>query len=421
MPLACIVHAAGCPRAEVDTALLLDYFEANGWAISDSIGQADMVVVTACSFCSAEEERGFYMLAAVDRRRRAGSKMAIVGCIAGISQERLRRAFDAAVIPQYDMSQLDDLIGASVPIRGVPDPHDVGLRVDLASRNLSVIDRPPRQAARLLTRDILAKSRLGDWMANRGYLFARDFAPRDPELYSIRVAAGCMSDCAYCAIGKANGPLRSKPLSAVLAEFDAGRAEGRTAFRLLAQDLGAYGQDIDSTVVELLRSIFERDGDFTLWMSDFNAGWLVRYSSELVRMLAADSARIAHLAVPIQSGSDRILRLMRRGHTASQAEDALVSLRAAAPGLQISTHILVGFPGETEDDFEETLRLLRLMHFDRVDVYEYSDRPGTSASSMPGGIPRREIRSRARRALREFPSESDLERKNRARHLAQVT
>ncbi len=137
-------------------------------------------------------------------------------------------------------------------------------------------------------------------------------------------------------------------------------------------------------------------------MVDFDTRWVIEYGDELRPLLAANAKRIARLAIPLQSGSDRILELMRRGHSGGDAKRALCDLRAALPRVVLTTHVLVGFPSETEADFQDTVALLRAARFDDVAVYDYTDRPGTDASLMTGKVPGRVIRSRNRRLRREF-------------------
>jgi len=216
------------------------------------------------------------------------------------------------------------------------------------------------------------------------------------------VSRGCRGANTYCVMRQTYGGLRSKPLDAVLSEFDKGLAQGHREFRLMAQDLGAYGQDIGTEFIQLLRALFDRPGQFQLQLIDVNIRWVVGYLDELVELLSENVTRTRILQMPVQSGSDRILELMRRGHTAAEAEGAFRAIREAMPDLLLVTHALVGFPSETEEDFEKTVRLLRTGRFDRVDIFDYSDRPGTAASRMPDKVPAGIIRARSRRLHREY-------------------
>jgi MiaB/RimO family radical SAM methylthiotransferase len=277
----------------------------------------------------------------------------------------------------------------------IPDPHLVEPEIATASRCFDSRER---------------WGRLGGWLVDSGVRDAlvKVGFRREPslcpagEVCSLRVGVGCTGACAYCAIRLAYGPLRSKPAETVLEEFDAALSEGHTEFRLLAQDLGAYGQDIGTNLVGLLCALFERPGDFRLQMNDVGIRWIVKQADDFVALLSEHATGVRMLHMPLESGSDRILGLMRRGHGASEAEEVFRRLRAAAPDILLATHVMVGFPGETEDDFQQTARVLRSGRFDRVHVFDYSDRPGTAASTMLEKVPPRVIRSRSRRLRREF-------------------
>ena len=193
----------------------------------------------------------------------------------------------------------------------------------------------------------------------------------------------------------------------MLAEFDRGRAAGFKYFTLIAGDVGAYGQDLGSSIAELLREMFRREGDFHLNLKDFDPRWLVQYRRELVPLFAANAARIAHMSIPLQSGSETVLDRMKRGHTAADFRDTLLELQRACPTLpRADTHVLLGFPGESEGEFAETVAFLRAVPFRKFDIYLYNDRPKTPASTMPDKVPYPTILARARRLRREFPQQA---------------
>lgn len=397
----CIAFGLGCPRAQVDTARLFDYFRANGWTVSDSIEQADLVAVTSCGFCKASEDQSMQLLESTDRRRKQGSRLLIVGCLAGINEELLRETFDADVVAPKDASDLDALIDATVLFDDVDDPNHIEPCLDRASHCFSDEERRGREVSvRSGLRRAISACGMGAWVARTaGTHQATDAKPAG--VFSLRVAHGCMGECTYCAIKFACGPLKSKPLDRVLAELDTGLRAGFTEFTLIAQDLGAYGQDLGIAIVDLLEGILRRPDDFGLTLLDFDARWLVAYQSSLIPLLADNQSRIRFILVPLQSGSERILESMRRGHTAHAAKEALLAVRAACPDSALETHVLIGFPGESKQDFEDTRALLRAIRFDRVTAYKYEDRPGTEASRMPAKVPRRVIDLRDLQLRRE--------------------
>lgn len=347
------------------------------------------------------EDGSIQLLQAADRRRRPGSTLAVTGCLAGMFEDRLREDFEAVVIPPRDYGRLDELIGAKQRIEETADPHTIEPRVVQACSNFSRLEHFAlgNEATERLRRSPLVskvkklipmgeKERLAEGSAD--------------EAYTVRVAWGCLGSCTYCAIRAACGPLRSKPLDKVMAEFDEGLRRGNLEFTLVAQDLGAYGQDIGTNVYELLREMFAREGGFHLNLVDLNIRWVVRYEQGLLELLSRNRDRIRTMQLPLQSGSDRILQLMQRGHSAAEAERVMKELREALPAVNLGTHALVGFPSESEQDFRDTMRILHAVGFDKVDVFAYADRPNTPAASMADKVPHAVVKQRSMQVHRAF-------------------
>jgi len=409
----CVAFAIGCPRNQMDTAWLSSYFQANGWALTRQVRKADLVVVSTCGFAAHVEDESLRLVSQLDKRRSKGSRLVVVGCLAGINAARVLQEFDATAIRPADIDQIDDLIGAAVPLQDVPpvnciEPHVFAARmcwpVREAYPNMDTHAAIKRQIKRTVCSLL---SRVGtDRFAMRT---VRRFGRRpqggaaDPTFY-IRVARGCLEECTYCAIRHAAGTLRSKPLDDILAEFDRGLAQKYTDFEILAEDIGSYGLDMGSDCVELFDRLFTRQGPYKLVLTDLNVRYLIHYTPALSDVLAAHARHIRRLKLPVQSGSDRILQLMKRCYTRAEVKAALAYLRKKAPTLPLETHALVGFPGETDQDFEDTVDLLRSVRFERVQVYRYTDRPITSACDLPNKVAEHVKQQRVKRLLSEFPS-----------------
>ncbi len=400
MKTACVALDKGCPRMAVDVARLFGYLEANGWTLVDEVHRADLVLAACCGVHQGAEDSGFATLEHIDRRRKAGSTLVAIGCLPSICEERLLRSFDAYAVPPLRAELLDDIIEARVPLADIPEIQD---RIPLVQRAEWNAGRAADPSARRVARAVLRAPGIDALRRRLRSAIDRDSGTGKP-VCSLRVAWGCSGECTYCAIRFATGGLRSKPLSEVLAEFDAGLGAGFGLFELIAGDVGCWGQDIGASVVDLFQGMFRRPGEYGLIVDDFNPKWLVRYRDELVPLLASKSSRIRTLVLPVQSGSERILSLMRRGYSAREAGEALVELRGAVPNVEMITHVLVGFPGETKADFEDTCELLELVRFDRVDAYPYAGRPHTPASEMQDGVAA-EVREARCASLRDrFPT-----------------
>jgi tRNA-2-methylthio-N6-dimethylallyladenosine synthase len=191
---------------------------------------------------------------------------------------------------------------------------------------------------------------------------------------------GCNSVCAYCIVPSVRGRERSRPPADVVAEVGALAADGVREVTLLGQNVNSYGRDLPregrATFAELLRAVAAVEGI-----------WRVRYTSPHPKDMRADViAAMAecpevceHLHLPAQSGSTRVLRAMRRTYSRERYLDLVARLRAAIPGLSLTTDLIVGFPGETEDDFAQTLSLVEECRYDGAYTFLYSPRPGTEA------------------------------------------
>ena len=210
----------------------------------------------------------------------------------------------------------------------------------------------------------------------------------------MRVATGCLGNCSYCAVKFAVGELESKPIDAIVNEFKSGLDQGFEHFVLIAGDVGCYGVDIGTSAIELLSNLFAVEGAYKIIIKEFNAQWVVKYFQDLLKIFKENYEKIDYIVVPVQSASNRMLRLMKRPYTIENVKKYLNIIKSEVPDLQISTHIMVGFPGETEEDFKESVDFIREYEFPFVDIYAYDDRPNTAASQMAGKVPQKIIDQR---------------------------
>jgi tRNA A37 methylthiotransferase MiaB len=192
----------------------------------------------------------------------------------------------------------------------------------------------------------------------------------------IGVCRGCMGNCSYCLDRRAVGPLRSRPLETCVEDLRAGLRNGHRSFRVVGDDLGAWGQDIDSDFITLLEALIMPDAnvavsDYRLHFLEVNANWLVAYQS---RLSVLASSKVASLLVGVQSASDRVLRLMNRNYSSGEARQALVTLKQL--GKRVGIHLIAGFPTETWPEFEESLQLITSAKVDFGFIFSYSDLGG---------------------------------------------
>ena len=206
----------------------------------------------------------------------------------------------------------------------------------------------------------------------------------------VKVQDGCDNRCTYCVVRIARGPQHSRPLEAVLQEVRERVAEGYLEVVLTGVHVGAYGQDLGTDLAALIRRILAETEVRRLRLSSIEPHDL---RPEFLS-LWEDPRLCPHLHLPLQSGSDAVLRRMGRRYTADQFAAWVEAARAAIPDLAVTTDVIVGFPGETEEEFAETLAFVEAIGFARVHIFPFSARPGTPAAAMPGRVPPPVVRER---------------------------
>jgi tRNA-2-methylthio-N6-dimethylallyladenosine synthase len=216
---------------------------------------------------------------------------------------------------------------------------------------------------------------------------------------------GCNQYCTFCIVPYTRGEERSRPIAEIVDECRALVAQGVREITLLGQIVTSYGKreigvrDGKSAFVQLLEAVHEIDGlDRIRFTSPHPKG----YGDDLVEAYARLPKLVESAHIPLQSGSDRILKLMHRGYTRARFLEIIAKLRASRPEIGITTDIIVGFPGESEDDFEETLSLAREAQFDNAYVFKYSQRRDTPAATMADQLPEPLIEERHARLLAEI-------------------
>jgi len=361
--------SAGCPRRAVDSQKIADYLETNNLEYTQDFKQADLIIVSTCAALKSREDLSKTAVTWYQEQKHQDAKIVVAGCLGKINPEVIKEFEDVAFISPREIDVLDDLIAAKVRFKDIPDPNQIG------SFPLFP-DKPERQAK-------------GDRLNKR-----LDLAYEKKDLFTLRVATGCLGNCSYCAVKFAVGELESKPVDAIVNEFKSGLDQGFKHFVLIAGDVGCYGVDIGTSAIELLSELFAVEGAYKIIIKEFNAQWVVKYFQDLLKIFKENYEKIDYIVVPVQSASNRMLRLMKRPYTIEDVKKYLNIIKAEVPGLQISTHIMVGFPGETEEDFKESVDFIEEYEFPFVDIYAYDDRPNTAASQMAGKVPQKTIDQR---------------------------
>jgi MiaB/RimO family radical SAM methylthiotransferase len=390
------VEGIGCDRRLLEKSRILRYLQANGFRFTSWPSRSDYILLFTCAFKKAEEDYSATRLAAFQNCR---AKLVVFGCLPDIAPHRIKESVNFYKLAPKDLGEIDSLFEVNkVKFADVETPVNF-----LGSHNETFYRRLRR------------KFRMHG--SPYDHLFQiRDFFRKNYEYFYLMVCRGCLGHCSYCAIPRAIGPIQSKPLANIRNEFRRGLEGWHGDFVLLGDDLGSYGLDgqgclpllMDSLREEL--SAFVRSGNdsrknqrpLRFHLKEVHPKSLLAYEDSLDRIF--EPSTVKSLLCPIQTGSPRILQLMRREHTIDDVKRIIAKIRKINEEIEISTQIIVGFPTETEQDFQATLALVAELGFNWVVVFPFSPKNGTPAAAMEGQVPDPEIKRRMRKALRYFKS-----------------
>ena len=418
-------QSLGCPRNFVDSEVMLGYSVRDGGMVpaateadGGTSNDPDVVVINTCGFLEkAREESRSAIAGAIERRRQRDTttaattatnaaaaatrrtKLIVTGCMANLPEQRDRilRDFPGidAVLPSGDIDKIVDTIRS---LDGDVIDSDRKKARAKSKKKAKKEAKRSREKSPSTPSTTIPSSR----SRRKSFLEKGDtprFLATPPHYAYLKIAEGCRKRCAFCVIPKLKGRLRSKPVPQVVEEFKAVVEHGTAReVVLIAQDLGDYGYDFrtgeekrKSHLVQLVEAILssmndDGDGDDSLWIR-----LLYLYPDEITPDLIdlmKDDKRIArYLDLPIQHSHDDMLRAMRRKTDSKHIKDTIAALRRDLPDISIRTSLMVGFPGETEEHFEDLLRFVREHKLDHVGVFKYSNEEMAHSSRMDGQVP----------------------------------
>jgi threonylcarbamoyladenosine tRNA methylthiotransferase MtaB len=398
------VENFGCRATQADGAAIARQFRDRGLNRALSPSNAELVILNTCTVTASADQDARAAIRRIHREN-PGCQIIVTGCYAQRAPEEIAALPGVTqVIGNSHKHQLAEIVAAPLPAF-----------VPLAS--LAASPRPPRNDPRpIFVSDIFAHTELLAAPVFEGEATAG--ARTRPNL---KVQDGCDNRCSFCVIPSVRGQSRSLPLTQVLAEVNALVASGYREVVLSGINLGRWGTDFPGhpgfarsagvgTTREklgfetLVAAILSETSLEKLRLSSIEP---MDWSRQLIRMMA-ESGRIAkHAHVPMQSGSDRVLRLMHRKYRPWHYREKIETLRAAMPTAAIGADVMVGFPGESEADFDETRRMIDSLPLTYLHVFTYSSRPGTPSASMRDQVPVHRRRER-NRILRDLAAEKKL-------------
>jgi ribosomal protein S12 methylthiotransferase len=355
----------GCPKNLVDAEVMLGVLAQDAYEITTDEREADVIIVNTCSFIKEAKQESIDAILDLAERKRDGHchTLIVSGCLPQRYQEEL-----ATELPEVDI-----FIGTG--------------------------DYP--RIAEILAEKNGSESQLR-YVGDPDYIYDESL-PRlnsSPSWYSyLKIGEGCSNCCSYCVIPSLRGAYRSRPLEALVAEAERLAARGVKEINIISQDITRYGSDLSdgSTLETLLRRLAQ--------ISDIR--WirlLYAYpdgiTDSLISLIRDEPKICKYLDIPIQHIADPVLKRMNRSSSEAQIRELIAKLRREIPGITLRTSLIVGFPGETMEDFTALMQFVEQVMFDRLGVFCYSREEGTPAASMPDQVSERVKRERYRKLMR---------------------
>jgi len=330
----------GCPKNLVDSEGLVSTLLSRGFKVLNEPSDADLVVVNTCGFLAASREESVASIReAVALKDRGVKGVLVAGCMVGNYRDQIEAEAPGVdrFVPFVDYTNIDDIAQELLPATSSPS---------------FTVDR--RRVDATLT----------------------------PGHYAyLKISEGCNHTCAFCVIPDIRGPMRSVPEDDLVTRASDLAQRGVRELVVIAQDSTVYGTDIygENRTASLLKRLDAVEG--LDWIRLMYA-YPTEVRGDLIEVLGSGSRVLPYLDVPVQHAADRVLKGMRRGYDRRRLSTMVEQLRAGVPDIALRTTVIVGFPGETDEDFEDLLEFVREARFDRLGAFRYSNEPGSRASEL---------------------------------------
>jgi len=359
----------GCPKNLVDSEVMMGQLAEAGYEITSNAEEAETVVVNTCGFIESAKQESVEAILEAMRLKEEGKATRVI--VAGCLVERYRDDL------MKELPEVDAFIGTS-------QINDI----------LKVTDEKTN------TRD-LPLLPIGNKTST--YLYD-EYTPRlratESHTAFIKIAEGCDRPCAFCSIPSMRGSFRSRRFGSIIEEARNLAKQGVKELVLIAQDSSRYGEDLGEVdaLAALIRALGEIDE--IEWVRVMYA-YPTHISDAFLTAIAETPKAVKYLDMPLQHGSRNVLKLMKRGGTRESLEKLIRRVREKVPGIAIRTTFITGFPGETDEDFEELMAFVRNCRFDNVGVFTYSDEEGTPAYDLPDKVDPKIAKQRRNRLMKE--------------------
>lgn len=350
-------HTLGCKLNFAETSTIARSFTPDRFERVSSNVRADIYIINTCSVTDAADKKCRQTIRKF-MNRSPGAFIAVVGCYAQLRPEEISQ------IPGVDL------------VLGTNEKFDIAGYLDSAAKK--------------------ERAEIHSCSLESSGLFNPSFSIGDRTRSFLKVQDGCDYRCAYCTIPLARGKSRNQEISVLRKEAEEIALNGTREIVITGVNIGDFGKSTGNTFTDLLKQLILVNGIERYRISSIEPDLI---TDELIHLTASEKKILPHFHIPLQSGSDKILRLMRRRYTTALFADRVKKIRDFLPLAGIGADIIVGFPGETENDFNETLKFVSDVPLSYLHVFSFSERPGTPAVSMPGKVTFTEREKRSRQLI----------------------
>lgn len=336
-----------CTRVKLYGLDVIELFTINNNIIVDNKNDADMIIINTCSFLKSKEIYFLNFIRKINNQKLPHQKIMIIGCLPSVNKEEIININSDILMFGRDIEKIKEYFK---------------------------FKRLPKTKASTVEDTLPFKKKI-IYLFNKLFLHSKhiEYRLKKNKVCYLQISTGCLGTCTYCS-EKFTTNLKSRPIKEIIETIYDGISRGFRLFGLNSDDASAYGKDINTSLEELLTEIVKIKEDIYFSIPEFNPNGLTDKVIELLK-----DKKFLYITVPIQSGSQRILNLMQRPYNIKKVKDKITKLRKANKKLMINTHVIVGFPSESESDFKMTNDLLNTGLFDRVKVFCYNERPNTKA------------------------------------------
>ncbi|MFY9939913.1 MAG: 30S ribosomal protein S12 methylthiotransferase RimO [Silvibacterium sp.] len=403
----------GCPKNLVDSEVMMGLLDRAGAQMTSDVEAAEILVVNTCSFIDAAKQESVDTILEMAQHKVTGQarRLIVAGCLVERYRDEIRKNIPEvdAVVGTGELEEILAAAGLDAPRAVIQEPspftilnagHSAGLRAQGSEHN-GIAARPEGDL-----RESQGRFSRTEWDGAEAHLPQYLYDHTTPRLRAtkkasayIKIAEGCDHPCSFCVIPNLRGKFRSRRFESVIAEAESLVAQGVREITLIGQDTTCYGEDLG--LKDGLAQLLDRLAVIPnlKWLR-FLYAYPNKITGRLLETIAKHGNICKYLDVPLQHAAGPVLKSMKRGANAEIFLKTLEKVRAAAPGMALRTSFIVGFPGETEEDFETLCDFVREAKFDWLGVFGYSDEDGSRAFVLDGKVPARTIERRKRELMK---------------------